>query len=113
MRHVAFFLLGFFVSIFIGIGTANAAWCTTVSGGALTVPASPSTQADLSACTGPVLLSSSEFATVQSINQSILPVNPQLAIDDSLQMFGLSFVFLVTIWAGRKVYEQFVRGKEE
>lgn len=34
-------------------------------------------------------------------------LNPQLAIDDSITFFGLAFLLLSTIWAGKRIYHLF------
>jgi hypothetical protein len=55
-----------------------------------------------------LLLGYDEFQSLQS-GSLISPLNPEIAIEDATAFFALAFVLLVTIWALKKIYEQFTR----
>lgn len=42
-----------------------------------------------------------------SSSATIDPLNPTMAIDDSLQLWGLGMVFLASVWAMKRIYKLF------
>ena len=92
---------GYSVASGAGQYTASYGTCSAVPA----INVMPAFQGSL---TDPILLNGSGGGGSTGGESSMIEaLNPQLAIDDSLAFFGLAFLFLATIWAGRKVYNIF------
>ncbi len=102
MKSLFWFLVGFAIMTLIGIGSARAAWCTNLaaaSGGYQAVlviaGAAQSTQAQLDACTTPILVSQSEYyaLTAQSELWGLTPSQGAQIASVILLIWGIAFVY--------------------
>jgi hypothetical protein len=55
----------------------------------------------------PVVSGNASGGTTSSSSATIDPLNPALAVSDSLSLWALGITFLSTIWGGRRIYSLF------